>query len=79
VVADAVAVEPVSTTKFPANREKNREFFKIRTASQIRGLDRPVNSGGWLEIPYSLEQGISEQQQGILERDQGISAASSSQ
>jgi hypothetical protein len=26
VVADAVQVEPVSTAKFPANRENNREF-----------------------------------------------------
>jgi len=26
MVADAVAVEPVSTVKFPANREINREF-----------------------------------------------------
>ena len=26
VVADAVLVEPVSIPKFPANREKNREF-----------------------------------------------------
>jgi hypothetical protein len=26
VVADAVAVEPVSASKFPANRENNREF-----------------------------------------------------
>jgi len=26
VVADAVAVEPVSQVKFPANRENNREF-----------------------------------------------------
>jgi hypothetical protein len=25
-VADAVAVEPVSAPRFPANREKNREF-----------------------------------------------------
>jgi len=33
VVADAVAVEPVSTPKFPANREINREFFNF-------GLDR---------------------------------------
>jgi hypothetical protein len=28
MVADAVEVEPVSTAKFPANREKNREFCK---------------------------------------------------
>jgi hypothetical protein len=26
MVADAVAVEPVSAPRFPANREKNREF-----------------------------------------------------
>jgi hypothetical protein len=29
MVADAVTCEPVSTDKFPANREKNREFYKI--------------------------------------------------
>ena len=29
MVADAVVVEPVSTAKFPANREKNREFCRI--------------------------------------------------
>jgi hypothetical protein len=29
VVADAVQVEPVSTLKFPANREINREFRQI--------------------------------------------------
>ena len=33
VVADAVGFEPVSTPKFPANREINREFFNF-------GLDR---------------------------------------
>ena len=27
VVADAVAIEPVSVLQFSANREKNREFF----------------------------------------------------
>jgi hypothetical protein len=35
-VADAVPVEPVSTLKFPANWEINREFFKIGLG---RGLD----------------------------------------
>ena len=29
LVADAVAVEPISTAEFPANREKNREFFNF--------------------------------------------------
>jgi hypothetical protein len=31
LVADAVLVEPVSTPKFPANREINREFRQIRS------------------------------------------------
>jgi hypothetical protein len=29
VVVDAVRIEPVSTAKFPANRENNREFLRI--------------------------------------------------
>ena len=29
LVADAVTYEPVSIPKFPANREKNREFFNF--------------------------------------------------
>src|SRR5665811_422109 len=36
VVADAVGFEPVSTPKFPANREINREFFNFGPA---RGSD----------------------------------------
>jgi len=35
VAADAVAVEPVSTPKFPANREINREFRRIRSLYEI--------------------------------------------
>jgi hypothetical protein len=31
MVADAVAVKPVSTAKYPAIREKNRDFFNFRT------------------------------------------------
>ena len=33
-MADAVAVELVSTAKFPANREKNREFSNFEVATQ---------------------------------------------
>ena len=29
MVTDAVAVEPVSAAKFPANREKNSEYFNF--------------------------------------------------
>jgi ketosteroid isomerase-like protein len=35
VVADAVQVEPVSTPKFPANREINREFCRLRSDVEI--------------------------------------------
>ena len=40
MVADAVVVEPLSTAKFPANREKNREFCQIRPLSAILKLTR---------------------------------------
>jgi hypothetical protein len=36
LVADAVQVEPVSTAKFPANREKNREFYRIVSFGSVR-------------------------------------------
>ena len=39
VVADAVTYEPVSTAKFPANREKNREFIHFRRFSGL-GLSK---------------------------------------
>ena len=40
VVADAVIIEPVSTPQFPANREKNREFFDFVLVTRSR---RPAN------------------------------------
>jgi len=42
VAADAVAVEPVSTAKFPANREKNREFFNFGLARDSEVAIRPM-------------------------------------
>ena len=41
MVADAVAFEPVSIPKFPANREINREFFNFRLD---RGLGGPIHA-----------------------------------
>jgi len=35
MVADAVDLEPVSASNFPANREKNREFHRIRLPGAI--------------------------------------------
>jgi hypothetical protein len=43
-VGPGVAVEPVSTPKFPANREKNREFFDLRSDSQLRWFPSPMIS-----------------------------------
>jgi hypothetical protein len=72
MVADAVAVEPVSTSKFPANREKNREFRRIRTLSAILKAETRINSDAYSKIPYSTEQGIFAKEQGICRREQGI-------
>jgi hypothetical protein len=37
LAADAVQVEPVSTLKFPANREINREFFDFGSDCSLTG------------------------------------------
>ena len=73
-MADAVVIEPVSTPKFPANREKNREFFNFGAVFAIRGLTSPIISGLLSQIPYSPEQGIFAKEQGIIFKEQGISA-----
>jgi hypothetical protein len=66
LAADAVAVEPVSTLKFPANREINREFRRIRLLGAILKADMRANSEACNKIPYSTEQGIFAKEQGIL-------------
>jgi hypothetical protein len=75
VVADAVAVEPVSSAKFPANREINREFRRIRLLGAILKADMRANSDACNKIPYSTEQGIFAKEQGICTREQGIERA----
>jgi hypothetical protein len=51
-VADAVHVEPVSATEFPANREINRENRKIRPAKATRASLSAATMGLSREIPY---------------------------
>ena len=58
MVADAVAVEPVSTPKFPANREKNREFVHFRSFAANSVSMRSMIAGLLSSIPYSSDQGI---------------------
>jgi hypothetical protein len=65
VVANAVTVEPVSTAKVPANREKNREFRQIRRFDAIWIPNTRANSMIFNKIPYAKEQGISFGEQGI--------------
>ena len=72
VVADAVPVEPVSTVKFPANREINREFFYFGRERRSEVVIRPMIQRTWSEIPYSTEQGIFVKEQGICTQEQGI-------
>ena len=71
-MADAVQAEPVSTAKFPANREKNREFHQIRPLCKILKADLRANSKASSEIPHATEQGIISEEQGILAEEQGI-------
>ena len=73
VVADAVVVELVSAAQFPANREKNRDF---RNSLLFLGPDAarvPMIWGHESRIPYSLEQGFFQKDQGISGSYQGNS------
>jgi hypothetical protein len=65
LVAHTVPIEPVSTAKFPANREINREFHRIRPIAAILKADTRANSEACSEIPYATEQGIISEEQGI--------------
>src|SRR5262245_44553107 len=58
--------------EFPANREINREFRKIRLLNPILNADTRANSEACNKIPYSTERGIFAKEQGICAREQGI-------
>jgi len=75
LVADAVAVEPVSTPEFLANREKNREFQQTYPVTGTLKADTRANSKTFSLIPYSTEQGIIFAEQEILAQKQGNSPA----
>ncbi len=74
-MADAVAVEPVSTAKFPANREKNREFCKLVASGTPETANNGIVTELPMRIPCSTEQGIILAEQRILAREQGILSA----
>jgi hypothetical protein len=71
LAVDAVAIEPVSTANFPANREKNREFRKIASYGAPEIQNYGAVAGFLTRIPYRTEQGIISKEQGILAQEQG--------
>jgi hypothetical protein len=60
VVADAFPVEPVSTCKFPANREKYREIRRIEPPYPIQSLTFRRVIGRFCGNSLRKEQGISD-------------------
>jgi hypothetical protein len=62
---------PSPTHEFPANREINREFCRIRLVNAILKADTRANSEACSEIPYSAEQGIFAKEQGICTQRTG--------
>jgi hypothetical protein len=72
MVADAVDLEPVSASKFPANREINREFCKIQGFAPNLMCWTRANPMACSEIPYAAEQGIFLKEQGICAQEQRI-------
>jgi hypothetical protein len=73
VAADAVQVETVSAVKFPANRQKNREFRQIHPLCEILKANTRANSKAFGQIPYATEQAINWAEQGILAQEQRVS------
>lgn len=61
-MADAVVIEPVSAAKFPANREKNREFSNFepscccpyRKSSPYVLMVQPTEDGPRFDVPGAL-------------------------
>jgi len=68
---EAVLREPVSTPKFPANREMNRGFCGFKPSCTIFAPGHPANSMAYSQIPYVAEQGIGFTEQGSSWSEQG--------
>ena len=53
-------------TKFPANRENNREFCRIWRSTEILASDQRADSIAYSGIPCATEQGISKRVSGKI-------------
>jgi hypothetical protein len=67
-----VDVEPVSSPKFPANRENNREFCIIGASEAPEVVNNGVVIGLPMRIHYSTEPGIILEEQGIWTAPSGV-------
>jgi hypothetical protein len=73
VVAEvAVQYEPVSTIKFPADRENNREICRFRPSPGFSAHSWRANSIASTLIPEATEQGIYFTEQGMIQDEQGL-------
>src|SRR5262249_8404509 len=71
MVVVAVGCELVSASKFPANRENNREFCRNRPSVAIFVPNEPAASIAYNGIPYATEQGISKRVSGKIFQETG--------
>jgi hypothetical protein len=73
---EAVSGEPVSEARFPANREKSREFYENRAVWQKAARQNAAISVSCRTIPYKMKQGINSRRTGNLSRRAGICSVS---
>src|SRR3984957_6193806 len=63
---EPVLGEPVSEARFPANREKNREFRENWAVWQKAARQNAAESVSCRIIPYKMKQGINSRRTGNL-------------
>src|ERR1700720_3134967 len=66
VADEPVLGEPVSEARFPANREKNREFRENWAVWQKAARQNAAESVSCRIIPYKMKQGINSRRTGNL-------------
>jgi hypothetical protein len=69
---ESVLIALVSEAEFPASREFSREFFEKWPSKTIFIQNPLATPEVYIEIPYSMEQGIFSMEQGILSAEQGF-------
>jgi hypothetical protein len=76
-MVDAVYFEPVSAAKFPANREKNREFGQARIIQSEFDTATLRSSEACRQIPQAKEQGLTCRNRKRVSLEQGFEPTAS--